>query len=130
MKVDSKALLLGVLTGYVVSVVLREKNAIHRIVPKLTYIPNSNLVLDMNKGVDVRKVFELVEGYKTVSKNIFLKNLPLTPRKKKVVVLNAKLLPDELLMQLHELSLEAPKLNLQLEICRDYNSTTLVNDKI
>lgn len=130
MKVDSKALLLGVLTGYVVSVVLREKNAIHRIVPKLTYIPNSNLVLDMNKGVDVRKVFELVEGYKTVSKNIFLKNLPLTPRKKKVVVLNAKLLPDELLMQLHELSLEAAKLNLQLEICRDNNSSTLVNDKI
>lgn len=130
MKVDSKALLLGVLTGYVVSVVLREKNAIHRIVPKLTYIPNSNLVLDMNKGVDVRKVFELVEGYKTVSKNIFLKNLPLTPRKKKVVVLNAKLLPDELLMQLHTLSLEAAKLNLQLEICRDHSSTTLVNDKI
>ena len=41
-----------------------------------------------------------------------------------------KLLPDELLMQLHTLSLEAAKLNLQLEICRDNNSSTLVNDKI
>lgn len=95
MKVDSKALLLGMLTGYVASIVLRERNAIHRVIPKLTYIPNSNLVLDMNKSTDVTKVFELIERYETVSKNIFFKNIPLTPRKKKVVILNTKVLPSE-----------------------------------